>query len=216
MKKYTTIIWDLDGTLADTSEGIFNSIRYVQEKLSLPAITEEQYRFHIGPPIADAYERNFNLTDKLLEDAIGFHKEYAMRKGLYQAVLYPDVCEILSYLKAKRYAQGVATLKLEDVAKEMLIHLKINCFMDTVCGGLTNLHLSKAQLIEKCLNQLNKTKEEALFIGDSVYDALGAEQAGIDFIAVTYGFGFQNMEEVNEFSNVASIMAAKELVTILT
>ena len=67
MSKYKTIIFDLDGTLADTSEGIYNCIRYAQKMMKLPLITDAQMRSHIGPPMHESYERNFHRSGADLE-----------------------------------------------------------------------------------------------------------------------------------------------------
>lgn len=62
MKKYKLVIFDMDGTIADTSPGIFNSIRYTEEKMGLPEINYEQMYSHVGPPMEESYNRNFGLT----------------------------------------------------------------------------------------------------------------------------------------------------------
>ena len=73
--KYKLVIFDLDGTLADTSPGILNSIRYTQKKMNLPEISLEKMYSHIGPPMAESYNRNFGLTGDKLQQAINYHKE---------------------------------------------------------------------------------------------------------------------------------------------
>ena len=202
MSKYKTIIFDLDGTLADTSEGIYNCIRYAQKMMNLPPITDAQMRSHIGPPMHESYERNFHLFGPDLEKAINFHKEYALTKGLYEASLYEGIPELLSQFKEKGIHLAVATLKYEETARKMLAFLKIAHFFDVICGSLSDVKLSKAQLLEKSIQLCQGTKDTSLLIGDSSYDALGAQEAGIDFLGVTYGFGFTSRQEVDEFSNV--------------
>lgn len=200
--KYTTILFDLDGTLADTSEGIYNCIRYAQQKMSLPEITAEQMRSHIGPPMQESYHRNFGLTGDALDKAVFYHKEYALTKGLYEAQVYEGMPEMLSSLQNQHYHLAVATLKFEETAQKMLTHLNIAQYFDVICGTLTDMKLTKAQLLEKCINLCNGSKDHAVLVGDSSYDAIGAQEAGIDFLGVTYGFGFQNEANVDEFPNV--------------
>lgn len=211
MKTYKTIIFDLDGTLADTSEGIYNCIRYAQEKMSLPPISSEQMRSHIGPPMHESYERNFHLTGSDLEKAIGYHKEYALTKGLFEASLYKGIPELLSLLKESGCKLAVATLKYEETAQKMLSFLNVAPYFDVICGALSDVKLTKAQLLEKCVDLCQGEKSTALLIGDSSYDALGAQEAGIDFLGVTYGFGFTNKQEVDEFPNVGCAESPTEI-----
>lgn len=205
----------MDGTLADTSEGIFNSIRYVQEKLDLPQISDEQMRFHIGPPIQESYSKNFNLNDLELEKAVQYHKEYAVCQGLYEASLYPGMTDLLELLNKKGYKQAVATLKFEETAKKMLRHLDIFYYFEIICGASSNSHLSKAQLLEKCINAMNCKKSETLLIGDSAYDAIGASEIGIDFLAVTYGFGFSDKKDVESYPHIGYVESVRDIVQFL-
>ena len=215
MKAYHTVIFDLDGTLADTSEGIYNCIRYAQMKMGLPPITSEQMRSHIGPPMHESYERNFHLSGADLEKAVSFHKEYALTKGLFEASLYDGIPKLLSQLKEQGFHVAVATLKYEETAQKMLTFLKIAHYFDVICGTLSDVKLTKAQLLEKCIQLCHGTKETSLLVGDSSYDALGAHDAGIDFLGVTYGFGFTNKQEVDEFPNVGCAETVAEIWSVL-
>lgn len=211
MDKYNTIIWDLDGTLADTSEGIYNSIRYVQQKMNLPQITNEQMRSHIGPPIQESYVRNFNLSGLKLEKAIQYHKEYANEKGLYEVQLYPGIIDLLELLRKKQCKQAVVTLKFEETAKKMLDYLNISCYFEFIYGTCPRLYLPKSEMIKKSIDIINSEKEKVLLIGDSFYDAIGASQAEIDFLPVTYGFGFLNKEDLKDYSHIGHCESAEKI-----
>lgn len=200
MNQYRLIIFDLDGTLADTSEGIFNSIRYTQEKMGLfPRETDEQMRSHIGPPVTESYNRIFRLTGERLQQAAAYHKEYALQKGLYETSLYEGIPELLAQLKQK-YKLAVATLKFEETATQMLHHLGIAQYFDIICGAIPGQHTTKLDTLQRAMQHCETTVAQTLLVGDSQYDALGAQQAGIDFLAVTYGFGFHTPSEAAEFS----------------
>lgn len=205
------IIFDLDGTLADTSEGIYNCIRYAQEKMGLTPITSEQMRSHIGPPMHESYERNFHLSGQDLEKAVRYHKEYALTKGLFEASLYEGVPELLSQLRELGYKLAVATLKYEETAQKMLTFLKIAQYFNVICGALSDVKLTKAQLLNKCIQLCGGTQETSMLVGDSSYDAIGAQEAGIDFFGVTYGFGFKNKQEVGKFPNVGCAETVEEI-----
>ncbi|SDH08646.1 haloacid dehalogenase-like hydrolase [Marvinbryantia formatexigens] len=111
------------------------------------------------------------------------------------AVLYPGIEMLLSKLKEKNYKIGMATLKAEKFAKIMLSELGVDSYFDAVCGMDEDDRLTKALLIEKCCNFCDVEKSKTILIGDSNNDLLGAKEAGVHFVGVTYGFGFSKDEK---------------------
>ncbi len=213
--KYKLVIFDLDGTLADTSPGILNCIRYTQKKMNLPEISLEKMYTHIGPPMAESYNRNFGLTGEMLNQAIGYHKEYAMKQGYKEIKLYDGIVELLDYLKQNGIVTAVATLKAHSTTLKIFEHLRITNKFDIIKGVDGINPKIKAQLLEECIEEAKCEKTECVLIGDSKYDAFGAEKAGIDFIAVTYGFGFKTKDEVGKFSKIGIANTVKEIYLLL-
>ncbi len=211
MNKYKLIIFDFDGTIADTSRGIFNSIKYVQKMMNLPEITPEQMLSHIGPPMDESYNRNFGLTDENLIKAITYHKEYAVKNGYKELDLYEGIIELLNSLKNNNIKVAIATLKAETTAVKILEYLKIKEKFDFIVGADTINPLSKSQMINKIISLAKANIADTLMIGDSKYDALAAQESGIDFIAVTYGFGFASQKDVMKFKNIGYFNSAKEI-----
>ena len=199
MSRYELVIFDLDGTLADTSPGILNSIRYAQKMMDLPEITLEQMYSHVGPPMDESYARNFGLSGDRLRQAVEYHKEYAVKQGYTEIELYPHITELLDKLRCNGIKTAVATLKAHQTALKIFDTYGLTDKFDTVIGVDTKAPMTKAQLLEYCIEKQNCPKEKAVLIGDSRYDAAGAAEAGIDFIAVTYGFGFKSIEDTKEF-----------------
>ncbi len=202
MSKYKLIIFDLDGTLADTSPGILNSIRYAQKMMDLPPITLEQMYSHVGPPMEESYHRNFGLTGEPLRKAIAYHKEYAIKQGYKEIRLYDGIEELLSALKTSGYKTAVATLKAHSTALKIFESLNMTDKFDVIKGVDSEDPMTKAQLLQYCIEILNVSQERALLIGDSIYDAKGAQEAGIDFLGVTYGFGFKSKEDIGDISHL--------------
>lgn len=130
MSKYAHIIFGLDGTLEDTSTGIFNSIRYVQKMMKLPPITLKQMYSHVGPPMEESYHRNFGLTGESLHKVIAYHKEYAMKQEYMEIRLYDGIEELLSALKNSGYKTAVATLKSHTTALKIFESLHITSKFD--------------------------------------------------------------------------------------
>lgn len=199
MNNYKLIIFDLDGTLADTSPGILNSIRYARKMMNLPEITLEQMYSHVGPPMDESYARNFGLSGDRLRQAVEYHKEYAVKQGYKEIELYPHITDLLDKLKAQGKLTAVATLKAHQTAVKIFDTFGLSDKFDIVTGVDTKAPKTKAQLLEYCLEKSGCDKSQAVLIGDSKYDAIGAKEAGIDFIAVTYGFGFKTEDDAKEF-----------------
>lgn len=196
MSKYELVIFDLDGTIADTSPGIFNSIRYAQRMMNLPQLSEEQMRYHVGPPIELSYNRNFGLTGDRLSQAIVYHKEYAMMQGFKELVVYDGIVSLLDSLKGVEIKTAVATLKANSTAVKIFENLNISDRFNTIIGADADNPMSKSQMFDYCTNLLDINKAKTVLVGDSKYDAIGAEKSGIDFIAVAYGFGFKSEDEI--------------------
>ena len=200
MKKLA--IFDFDGTIADTSQGIVNSVRYTQEKMKLPAITYEQMLSHVGPPMEESYARNFDLSGDRLKEAVKYHKEYAIRQGYKELTLYPGIRELLEQLKKNRVYTAVATLKPQTTVDKILKAFRLESLFDCVVGSDTENPMRKSDMICKCLEKTCCEKQDAFLVGDSQYDADAAREAGIDFVAVTYGFGFKSADEVSGTTHV--------------
>lgn len=209
MKKL--VILDLDGTLADTSEGIYNSIRYAQKKMNLKPISEAQMKTHIGPPMEESYIRSFSLSGEDLKRAIAFHKEYARERGFREIRFYRGMEELLMLLKARGISCAVATLKAQDTAEQILQDFTKKGLIQLTAGVPQNHKIKKAEMIALCRKRFCAAPQESVLVGDSGYDAVAANEAGVDFFAVTYGFGFSSKEEAlssgakQVFSNVSEI-----------
>lgn len=214
-KKYKLVIFDLDGTLADTSLGVINCVKYVQKKMSLPEITEAQLYSHVGPPMEESYTRNFGLTGDSLKKAVELHKEYAVSQGYRELTVYEGIYELLNKLRDNGIKTAVATLKAQTTAEKIFKEYKMDSLFDLVIGTDSRNPKTKAQLLTECLETTGTKKEDAVLIGDSKYDAIGAAQAEIDFIAVTYGFGFKDKNDLNEFRHKAVCDCVSQLQTLL-
>ncbi len=215
MDKYELIIFDLDGTLADTSPGVLNSIRYAQKMMNLPPITLEQMYSHIGPPMEESYHRNFGLTGEALQRAMAYHKEHAINQGYKEIKLYDGIVELLTALKDSGYKTAVATLKAHTTALKIFDSVGLIDKFDVIKGVDIEAPMTKAQLLKYCMSALNIPPERSLLIGDSVYDAKGAKEAGISFLAVTYGFGFKKGEDMSDVHNVGVCDSVADIYKLL-
>lgn len=201
--KYNYVIFDLDGTLLDTSEGIMNGVSYTANVLQIPELTIDQKKSFIGPPLVNSFIREFNLNENEAKKAVGIYRERYRIKGLYEAKQYTNIKSILKSLTDKGYKTAVATLKRDDLANEIIRHFNLSQYFDLIKGIDEHDTYSKADIILMCLKEIKENDlSKVVLIGDSSYDAEGAAEVGIDFIAVTYGFGYKNKQEANQNKNV--------------
>lgn len=207
---YKAIIWDLDGTLLDTSTGVAFAVKYTIRELGLEMPGEEMIKKFVGPPMQLSFEKYFDMGKKsALEAANKFRFNYK-KYSLLMADLYPETLNVLKYLKEKGYKMAVATNKSHDNAVNILTHFGISEYCEYMMGADLEGKLKKADIIETCLKELNITSDEAVYIGDSAFDLEGAEKTGLDFIGVTYGFGFREGELLN-YQSIGSVIEIKNI-----
>lgn len=191
MTKYKLIIFDLDGTLADTSSGILECHRFANAAMGRPVTGGSMLEGVIGGPLLATYMDHFGYPECDAKKAVQIYRKHYEEIGFSQSKLYPGMDECLLHLKKCGHLLAVATLKAEWLAKRVLDMLGIGSFFDVICGMDANDTLSKMDLIFMCMTTLGAGKDETILVGDTMHDAKGAQQAGIDFLGVTYGFGFE-------------------------
>ena len=204
------VIFDFDGTIADTSPGILDSHQYALKGMGRIVPLEAELRKVIGGNLLKIYIEKFGFDEEQAREAVRIYRERYAEVGIHQATLYPGFKEMLVELKRKGYKIGIATLKEESFAKLMVQEMGIADFFDEICGMDSNDGLDKAGLIMKCCESCGCHKGEAILVGDSNNDWHGSQQAGVNFIGVTYGFGFKK-EEKYEFTTIDKPMELIDL-----
>lgn len=202
------IIFDLDGTLLNTSIGVFNSVRYAEKKMGLHPAKEEELVQFLGPPPTEIYQNLYDLNERESIEATEYHREYGSRYAIYEAKLYPGVSETLQSLVDEKIRLAVATLKRKNVAEKMLSLYGIDKYFFYVAGMDAMETCTKADLIRQiCAKEKIMTLEDALMVGDSWYDYEGAREAGVEFLGVSYGFGFDSKKpDVMYVDNICEII----------
>lgn len=189
---YDLIIFDLDGTLADTSPGIFNSVRYAEKEMGLSPVPDAKLREFVGPAPSKMYEDTYGLTPDDAMRATLKHREYGAEKGFCESTVYPGIRELLQDLKADGYKLAVATLKNEQTAINLLKYQGIDHFFDCVHGMDTKESNIKADILMEVIRECNAKKP--VVVGDTWSDYIAAVKCNVEFIGVSYGFGFQVTE----------------------
>ena len=167
--KYTTILFDLDGTLTESGIGIRRSFEYALDKLFPGKIFEEHlFSGIVGPPLIYSFGETFGFDPEMAEKAVSLYRERYSTIGIFENALYEGVSDMLQTLYSKGYTICLATSKPEAFAGKILEHFNISNFF-TFVGGATmdGSRNSKIAVLEHVLENISeKDKSKILMIGD--------------------------------------------------
>jgi phosphoglycolate phosphatase len=186
MKK--VVIFDMDGTLVDSSTTIVNAINHVRSKLNLAPLETDLILEKVNDPELDPAQYFYEVPAFTPEHEEWFSSYYTENHER-ELHLYTDVLELLEHLKAKGFKMAIATNAYRGSTIESLSHLKILDYFDSLaCYDDVGRGKPAPDMLEKNLEELKATAKEAVFIGDSERDMLASKSANIDYIMINWGF----------------------------
>ena len=209
---YRVILFDLDGTLTDSGEGITKSVQYAIEKLGMGEYPLEELRSFVGPPLMEQFMSFCDISQERAREAVQYYRERYSLVGLYENRPYDGIQKLLKELKEQGYLLGVASSKPEYFVDKILKYFSLDPYFDSVVGSeLSGQRTSKAEVVEEALRRLGVSdrRQEVVLVGDRKYDVLGARAMGIDCVAVSYGYG--DMQELMEACPVRIAETVEEL-----
>ncbi|HEL1590063.1 TPA: HAD family hydrolase [Streptococcus suis] len=187
---YQTILFDLDGTLTDSGQGILNSVAYALEKMGIEEPDTANLNRFIGPPLYESFSRFYQLNPEDTQSAVDTFRVYFKEKGMFENQLYPGIIPLLEELRTAGKTLVIATSKPEIFAKQILEHFGIAHYFDIIAGAsLDSSRISKADVIGYAINQLEAFPKHAVMIGDREHDIEGARMHQLPAIGVLYGYG---------------------------
>ena len=191
---YTTILFDLDGTLVDSGEGVLKCAELALRHFDLPIPTPEEMRTFVGPPLRDSFLR-FGCTEEMAQEAIAVYRRRYTTVGKFELFVYPGIEKLLQDLTAAGCMLYVATSKPESVSTEILQHLGLAKYFTYIAGAaLDKSRGTKEEVIAYLLEQVG-VLDGALMVGDTAYDVIGSAQHGIPCAGVSWGYGtLESME----------------------
>ena len=187
MSSISAIFFDLDGTLVDSSIGIHNGFTYTFDQLGVTSPDAKTIRGFMGPPLETSFASC--LPAEQIEEAIQLYRSYYKEKGVYEAQLFPHIKDLLVEL-AKQFPLYITTTKNTPTAQDMTKNFGIYHFFDGIYGSSPQA-LHKADVIRQALETHHLAPETVVIIGDTKFDMIGAQETGIQKLAVTWGFGEQ-------------------------
>lgn len=211
------VLFDLDGTLLDTSAGVVAAVAFAVDEMGLPSLTIDEMRSFIGPPAKASFRRIYGLNESQATVATAIFRERYSKVDLLKASVYGGIFELLDWLKANKIPVSVATYKRQDYAKILLEEKGIAKYCVSIHGADDKDVKTKRDIVEDCVQALRVgDRSKSVLVGDSAHDFNGAKETGVSFLAVTYGYGYKQPGDVPDDSIVIGVAdSVKQIQAIL-
>lgn len=208
------VIFDLDGTLTRSEEGIWNCVKYAAEKLGFPVPDAPTLRKFIGPPLGYSFREYMGMDEEMANRAVEVYRERYNEVGLFENRVYPGIRRLLRTLRQEGWTIAVATGKPQETARRVLAYFGLDRFVEKVCGPVDGHTADKAELIRRALpSDWDVSADEAWMVGDRKFDVEGAKAAGVKPVGVGYGYGSE--EELRAAGCTAYCATVQEVIDLL-
>ncbi len=212
MRKY--VLFDLDGTLTDPKEGITKSVSYALKAYGIDEPDLDKLEPFIGPPLKNSFMEFYGFNETKAEEAVLKYRERFSDVGKFENEIYDGVAVMLKRLKSHGFHLAVASSKPQPFVEEILEHFHIAEYFEVVVGsGLDGSLSTKEEVVHLALNQLFHYRpiknDEVYMVGDRRFDVEGAKFAGVEAVAVAYGYG--SLEELKAAKADYIVMTVQEL-----
>jgi len=181
------VLFDLDGTLVDSSPGIHASIRVAADALGLPAPTADQLTAMVGPPLQDGFAAAFGLTGADVDRAVAAYRAHYAAGAILDAPVYPGIAELLDVLRADGAVLAVATSKPEEFARRILDHVGLTDAFASVHGATMDGRVRHKQQVVGLALAAHPDGERPVLVGDRAQDVVGARVHGLPCIGAGWG-----------------------------
>ena len=216
-EKYDLILFDVDGTLTDSGEGITKSVQYTLEKYGIIEPDLNNFRKFIGPPLIDSFMKYYGFSKEESVRARNIFNERYQPIGWMENRPYDGIEAVLDELQKAGIMMGVATSKPEGVANKVLEYFDLKKYFSVICAAPNNgLNGEKPGRIRAAIEEARTLGCEAknvIMVGDTRFDVLGAHECGIPCVGVTWGFAVEGEFEACDTEFVVDTM--EELLNIL-
>jgi len=211
MKDY--ILFDFDGTVFDTAEGITKCVQYALGKMGIEAELDELMCF-AGPPLVEMFMQKYGMSEKDALHATELYRERYLPTGWVECSPFDGMHELMQRLRAAGKKLAVATSKPERLARQILEHYSMTDDFDLICGSeFDGTRGQKWEVIGFVLKSFGIEPTDAIMVGDRKYDVIGAKKCGLDCIGVRFGYAEPN--ELEEHGAVYIAETADDLYNYL-
>lgn len=206
------VLFDLDGTLTDSGEGIINCATLALEHFGLPVPSREEMRVFVGPPLHETFVK-FGVPEDKAEDAVAVFRSRYVPIGIFENRPYDGIRDLLQNLQEKGHKLYIATSKPEPMAIRVLEHFDLAKYFTIICGAtLSSDRVTKEDVIAYLLKKSGE-KDNMIMVGDTRFDVIGAKHHGIPCIGVGWGYG--KVEDMVGAGAVAIANSTEELLALI-
>jgi len=215
-KKFDAVLFDFDGTIADTGRGIFSCLRQTLAEMGITDIPQEKLDRFIGPPLHHSFQAEFGFDEATAETAVERYRAKYRGGGLFELDIYDGIITLLENLKKIGVKTGLASAKPEQFIFQILEKYGLGHLFDAVSGSaIDNIHAEKAAIISRTMEALSLEKgARVLMVGDRLFDIQGAKEVGIQSAGVLFGYG--SRQELEEAGADFIVESPEELFEIIT
>lgn len=187
---YKSVIFDFDGTICDTGEGIKKSAKYALDAFNIPSDDWQTLDCFIGPPLLVTFQEQFNQSAADADLLVQKFRERYTNTGIYECELYNGIKQLLINLKVDGIKIGIASSKPQVFVETLLNKFAIAKYFDSICATSFAADCeSKQNIIARCLKELETEPKDALMVGDRFYDIDGAKADMVDGAGALWGYG---------------------------
>ncbi len=196
------IIFDFDGTVCDTGEGIKKSAAFALNSIGIETPDVDELGYFIGPPLLVTFQEKFGKTPQEADELVKKFRERYSEIGLFESHLYDGIHDLLKSLRNDGFKLGIASSKPQLFIEKLLSHFGIADMFDCVCGVTFQADCEpKPSIIARCAKELGTAPADIIMVGDTQYDIDGAKENELRSIGVTWGYGtkFELIESGADF-----------------
>ncbi|MCU1552186.1 MAG: haloacid dehalogenase [Glaciihabitans sp.] len=190
---YTCILFDLDGTIADSAPGITATLAYTFAEMGLPIPSPAELLAYVGPPIMDSFRDRAGMTEGQAAEALAIYRPHYLETGAFDSSIFPGIGDVIRAVHAAGIPISLATSKPEAPATVMLQHFGLLDEFDVVTGASADeVRSAKVDVVAEALMRLDSIGADVsrpVLVGDRVHDVVGAALNDVPTIFAAWGYG---------------------------
>ena len=192
-RNWTSVLFDLDGTILDSAPGIVQSLVDTFTYLGLPVPPATELIHYVGPPLLDSLRNRAGLSEEDAQKTLQIYRTDYRKDGAFDSAVFPGIVGVLESLTAANIPLAIATSKPEAQAIRILDHFNLSRFFTVVAGATEDeTRVTKADIVGHALAELTEAGHDtslSVMVGDRIYDVEGAAAYDVPSIIVEWGYG---------------------------
>ncbi|GAB2826939.1 HAD hydrolase-like protein [Alpinimonas psychrophila] len=192
-RNWTSVLFDLDGTILDSAPGIVQSLVDTFAYLGLPVPPHDELMHYVGPPLLDSFRNRAGLSEEAAQNALRVYRQDFRKDGAFDSAVFPGIVGLLESLAEADVPMAIVTSKPEAQASRILDHFDLRHFFTVVAGATEDeTRATKTAIVGHALAELAALGHDTsltVMVGDRIYDVEGAAAFDVPSIIVEWGYG---------------------------